>query len=107
MGSAAVADAGTSAIWLPGLIVSAAGSLFFRDVKFIVEVLLTFGIFFTPVFYDVGMFGDKGKWLLLNPVGPILEGLSACIARQQPPTLSGWPTASALRRIEPRRLCFL
>ena len=56
-----------------GLIVSAA-SLFFRDVKYIVEVLLTFGIFFTPVFYDVRMFGDKGKWLLLNPVAPILDG---------------------------------
>ena len=69
-----------------GMIVSAA-SLFFRDVKFIVEVLLTFGIFFTPVFYEVGMFGDKGKWLLLNPVGPILDGLSASIARHQTPDL--------------------
>jgi ABC-type polysaccharide/polyol phosphate export permease len=69
-----------------GMIVSAA-SLFFRDVKYIVEVLLTFGIFFTPVFYDVRMFGDKGKWLLLNPVAPILDGLSACIARQQSPEL--------------------
>jgi len=67
-----------------GMIVSAA-SLFFRDVKYIVEVLLTFGIFFTPVFYDVRMLGQKGKWLLLNPAAPILEGLGACIARQQPP----------------------
>jgi ABC-type polysaccharide/polyol phosphate export permease len=70
-----------------GMVVSAA-SLFFRDVKYIVEVLLTFGIFFTPVFYDVGMLGNKGKWLLLNPVAPILEGLSACIARHQPPQLA-------------------
>ena len=69
-----------------GMVVSAA-SLFFRDVKFIVEVLLTFGIFFTPVFYDVSMFGNKGKWLLLNPVSPILDGLSACIARHQSPDL--------------------
>ena len=43
-----------------GMLVSAA-SLFFRDVKYIVEVFLTFGIFFTPVFYDVRMFGDRGK----------------------------------------------
>ena len=69
-----------------GLIVSAA-SLFFRDVKFIVEVFLTFGIFFTPVFYDVSMLGEKGKWLLINPVSPVLEGLSACIVRHQPPDL--------------------
>lgn len=69
-----------------GMIVSAA-SLFFRDVKFIVEVFLTFGIFFTPVFYDVSMFGEKGKWLLLNPISPILEGFSAVIVRQQSPDL--------------------
>jgi lipopolysaccharide transport system permease protein len=69
-----------------GMIVSAA-SLFFRDVRFIVEVLLTFGIFFTPVFYDVRMFGEKGKWLLLNPAAPILDGLGACIARHQSPQL--------------------
>jgi lipopolysaccharide transport system permease protein len=78
----------TMAFWATGIgmIVSAA-SLFFRDVKFIVEVVLTFGIFFTPVFYDVGMFGDKGKWLLLNPLSPILDGFSACVARHRSPDL--------------------
>src|ERR1700677_4181232 len=69
-----------------GMIVSAA-SLFFRDVKFIVEVFLTFGIFFTPVFYDVTMLGKKGQWLLLNPISPILEGFSACIAWHHAPNL--------------------
>jgi lipopolysaccharide transport system permease protein len=78
-----------------GLLVSAA-SLFFRDVKYIVEVLLTFGIFFTPVFYDARMFGSKAKWLLLNPVAPILEGLSACIARQQSPMLPWLAYSSAV-----------
>ena len=66
---------------------SAAASLYFRDVKFIVEVFLTFGIFFTPVFYDASMFGDKGKWLLLNPISPILDGFGACVARHQSPDL--------------------
>jgi len=70
-----------------GMIVAAA-SLFFRDVKYIVELLLTFGIFFTPVFYDVHMLGDKAKWLLLNPAAPILDGLAACIARHQEPELA-------------------
>jgi lipopolysaccharide transport system permease protein len=65
----------------------AAASLFFRDVKYIVELLLTFGIFFTPVFYDVDMFGRKGKWLLLNPVAPLLEGLSACVTQGKPPDI--------------------
>jgi len=88
-----------SLFWVPlllsNLVLLAAGiamtvsaaSLFFRDVKYIVEVVLTFGIFFTPVFYDVHMFGNAGKWLLLNPAAPILEGLSACIIRQQTPDL--------------------
>jgi lipopolysaccharide transport system permease protein len=67
-----------------GMIVSAA-SLFFRDVKYIVEVFLTFGIFFTPVFYDVSMFGQRGKWLMLNPVAPLLDGLSASIAHHESP----------------------
>jgi lipopolysaccharide transport system permease protein len=86
-------------IWIPFLLmvlialaaglamVVAGASLFFRDVKYIVEVFLTFGIFFTPVFYDARMLGDKGKWLLLNPVAPILEGLSDCLTRQQTPDL--------------------
>jgi lipopolysaccharide transport system permease protein len=86
-------------VWVPVLLTSmmilavgvamvlAAASLFFRDVKYIVEVVLTFGIFFTPVLYDVRMLGEKGVWLMLNPMAPILEGLSACIVRHQPPDL--------------------
>jgi len=93
--------AGFALVWVPLLLLTlvalasgismvvAAASLFFRDVKYIVEVFLTFGIFFTPVFYDVNMFGSKGKWLLLNPVAPILEGLSVCITRQQSPEPAG------------------
>lgn len=62
-----------------------AASLFFRDVKFIVEAVLTFAIFFTPVFYDMRMLGEKGKWLMLNPASPILDGLSACIVHHEAP----------------------
>jgi homopolymeric O-antigen transport system permease protein len=69
-----------------GMLVSAA-SLFFRDVKYLVEVALTFGIFFTPVFYDVHMLGAKGKWLLLNPAAPLLDGLARCVAHHESPNL--------------------
>lgn len=69
-----------------GMIVSAI-SLFFRDVRYLVEVFLTFGIFFTPVFYDVRMFGQRGHWLLLNPVAPLLESLGRCMAHQESPDL--------------------
>jgi ABC-type polysaccharide/polyol phosphate export permease len=57
-------------------------NVFFRDVKYIVQVLLTFGIFFTPVFFEPEMFGQVGaRIMMLNPLAPILEGLRlSCIA---------------------------
>ena len=58
-------------------------NLFFRDVKYIVQVLLTFGIFFTPVFFEPTMFGDLGsKLMMLNPLSPILEGLRLSVVEQ-------------------------
>ncbi|HEV2329066.1 MAG TPA: ABC transporter permease [Verrucomicrobiae bacterium] len=87
-------------LWLPTLLLAmlllavgismivSAASLFFRDVKYIVEAVLTFAIFFTPVFYDVQMFGKKGKWLLINPAAPILQGISDCVGRHQCPDVS-------------------
>lgn len=63
-----------------GLLLSCA-NLFFRDVKYIVQVLITFGIFFTPVFYEPAAFGDLGGTLMMlaNPLAPILEGLPLCV----------------------------
>lgn len=57
-----------------------AANLFFRDVKYIVQVLLMFGIFFTPVFFEPQMFGPEGaRLLMLNPVSPFLEGLRLAV----------------------------
>jgi ABC-type polysaccharide/polyol phosphate export permease len=67
-----------------GILFSAA-NLFFRDVKYIVEVILTFAIFFTPVFYEVEMFGKWKTALMLNPVAPVLEGLRSCVVLHQNP----------------------
>jgi len=72
----------------------AAANLFFRDVKYLVEVVLTFAIFFTPVIYDVDMFGEWSFWLLLNPIAPILEGLRSAVVLQVAPDLR-WLTYSA------------
>lgn len=75
-------------LWLPLLalllivLTSAAAlflscaNLFFRDVKYIVQLLLTFGIFFTPVLIEPSMLGPVGaKIMMLNPLAPILEGV--------------------------------
>ena len=62
-----------------GLFVSCA-NLFFRDVKYIVQVLVTFGIFFTPVFFEPTMFGPIGAPLMmLNPLAPLVEGFRLAI----------------------------
>lgn len=50
-------------------------NLFFRDVKYLTQVFLTFGIFVTPVFFEPAMLGARlGRLLMLNPLAPILEG---------------------------------
>lgn len=60
-----------------------AANLFFRDVKYLVQVLLTFGIFVTPVILDAPMFGATGsRIMMLNPVAPILEGLRLSVVSQ-------------------------
>ncbi|WP_025414901.1 ABC transporter permease [Gemmatirosa kalamazoonensis] len=57
-------------------LVLSCANLFFRDVKYVVQVFLTFGIFVTPVFMDAAMYGPKGsRIVMLNPVAPVLEGL--------------------------------
>jgi len=97
----AVLGVGASAqlLWVPLLvailvtlalglgILLAAANLFFRDVKYVVEVILTFAIFFTPVLYEVEMFGPRAPLLLLNPMAPVLEGLRACVVLHEAPAL--------------------
>lgn len=84
-------------IWVPLLVASlilftialgmllSCANLFLRDVKYIVEILVTFAIFFTPVFYDASLFGEWKTLLLLNPVGAILENINNVVILRQPP----------------------
>lgn len=88
-------DVSVHLLWVPMLLITlvvlvtgmgillSAANLFFRDVKYIVEVIVTFAIFFTPVFYEVEILGRWGWILLLNPVAPILEALNACVVHRQ------------------------
>jgi lipopolysaccharide transport system permease protein len=91
-----------------------AANLFFRDIKYIVEVVLTFAIFFTPVLYDASVAGQWRTILMLNPVAPLLEGLNSSVVLGQRPELL-WVAYSAaialllfwggvvfFRRLEPR-----
>lgn len=92
---------GAALLWVPLLLVLlvllvsglgfafAAMNLFYRDVKYIVEVILTFAIFFTPVLYEADILGEWRFWVLLNPVAPLLEGLRAAVVLNEAPQL-GW-----------------
>jgi ABC-type polysaccharide/polyol phosphate export permease len=77
-----------------GIALSAA-NLYFRDVKYLVEIVLTFAIFFTPVFYSADLFGAWRDLLLLNPVAPLLEGLEQSVVRGRTPDLP-WIAYSAV-----------
>jgi len=67
-----------------GLLASCA-NLFFRDVKYLVEVFLTVGIFFTPVFFEARTFPQWAHVILLNPVGSLLEALNDVVVLHRPP----------------------
>lgn len=92
-------DASLQLLWVPpiaailflftaslGVFLSCA-NLFFRDVKYIVRVLITFGIFFTPVFFEPSDFGALGaRVMMLNPLAPMLEGLRLAVVEAHPLT---------------------
>ncbi len=97
------AGLGATALWALPLVLllvllTAAAALllscanvFFRDVKYIVQVVIMFGIFFTPVFYDPDAFGPDGSLLMtLNPLSPILEGLRLAVVDHHNLTAPLW-----------------
>ena len=93
-------------LWVPVLVLGlvalclglgmflSAGALFFRDVKYLVDAVITFAIFFTPVFYPVEIFGRHAGVAMLNPVAPLLVGLADVVVAHRAPSLA-W-TAYAL-----------
>ncbi len=76
-----------------GLLLSAA-NLFYRDIKYVVEIILMFGIFFTPVFYSAESFGRWKPLMLLNPLGSILEEINKVVWHQAPDL--GWVAYAAV-----------
>jgi lipopolysaccharide transport system permease protein len=85
-------DYGLAILWAPVVgaciilftsgtaLLAGCANLFFRDVKYLVQVSLTFGIFVTPVFFEPEMFGAVGaRVMMLNPLAPLLEGLRLSI----------------------------
>jgi ABC-type polysaccharide/polyol phosphate export permease len=61
----------------------------------VVDVILTFAIFFTPVLYDVSMLGKYGNLALLNPMAPLLEGFRDVMVLGRMPH-PGWTAYACL-----------
>lgn len=68
-------------LWTTGLVMLlSCANLFFRDVKYLVQVILMFGVFFTPVFFEPVMLGTTGaNLLMLNPLSAPMEALRLVI----------------------------
>jgi ABC-type polysaccharide/polyol phosphate export permease len=87
-------------LWAPLLLVSlfvltaglviflSAAGLFLRDVNYLVQLYVMFAIFATPVYYSASIFGRWAWVLLLNPVAPLLEGLSDAVVLGHTPNLA-------------------
>ena len=72
----------------------APANLYYRDVKYILDVLVTVWMFATPVIYPTrDVAGPLGVILRLNPLAPIIDGYRSILLRGELP--SPIPIASA------------
>ncbi len=75
-------------------LVLAALSVTYRDVKYMVPLLLQLGLFVTPVIYPANFVPQKLQFLLLlNPLAGIVEGLRGCLLKPDWPDLGTTATS--------------
>jgi len=64
----------------------APANLYYRDVKYILDVVVAVGMFATPVIYPTRhLSGTLGVLLQLNPLAPIIDGYRAVLLRGELP----------------------
>lgn len=57
-------------------------NLFYRDIKYIVQVALNFGIFATPIFFEPQMLGERGAAVMMAlPLSPFIQALDLSAVR--------------------------
>ncbi|MBI5709219.1 MAG: ABC transporter permease [Candidatus Eisenbacteria bacterium] len=75
----------------------AMGNLFFRDVKYLLEILITLWMFATSVVYPVERIGGRlGELLALNPMTPIIEAYRAILLHGTLPAAGPFAWAAAV-----------
>ncbi len=67
---------------------AAAMNVTFRDMQYIVPILLQLGYFLTPIFYDLNMVEPRFRWVLAaNPFLHLIEAYRAILIRGQWPDM--------------------
>lgn len=65
-------------------------NVFYRDVKYLVEAIVTMWMFATSVVYPINMVGGRlGNVLALNPLTPLVDGYRAVILENRLPDAHG------------------
>jgi homopolymeric O-antigen transport system permease protein len=78
-------------------LVLAMANLFYRDVKYLFEIVLTIWMFTTSVVYPVERVGGwLGQVLRLNPMTPIIDAYRAVVLRGELPAAGPFAAAAAL-----------
>jgi len=75
----------------------AMGNLFYRDVKYLFEVVLTLWMFATSVLYPVSLAGGTlGQVLQLNPMTPVIEAYRSVLLRGEMPPAAPFAYAGVM-----------
>jgi lipopolysaccharide transport system permease protein len=75
----------------------AMANLFFRDIKYLFEVVLTFWMFASSVVYPVEQVGGKlALFLQLNPMTPIIEAYRSVLLRGEMPAAAPFAVATTI-----------
>ena len=73
----------------------APANLYYRDVKYILDVLIAVGMFATPVVYPTRQVGGTlGMLLQFNPLAPIIDGYRAVLLRGELPHATAFTAAA-------------
>jgi lipopolysaccharide transport system permease protein len=74
----------------------AMGNLFYRDVKYLFEIVLAVWMFATSVVYPIDQIGGRlGAVLMLNPMTPIIDAYRATLLRNELPAMGPFLGAAA------------
>jgi len=67
------------------------GYVYFRDLKYLVPLVLQFGFYLTPIMYDIKMIPEQYRGLLgLNPMGHLFSAFHKIVVAQEWVPLTDW-----------------